>query len=340
MSQDTAVQRAPDGRSTGRRLAFVGGAPRSGTTLLQNMLDSHPHILGLPEFIALPEIMEVRDYLHELVDREWIDRICSHADIDESVARLVHDLLHARVPEDPGIRLVTEKTPEDIFVFEALQAVFPEARFVIVVRDPRAVVASLQRVRGRFLSMGRMPAPRTRTLRAATTSTTEALASADRALRAAPERILLVRYEDLVREPGRESRRVTDFLGLAWSQRMTSPSRFDHPGEKAITLSGAWYDAASYNQDPDPSRADRWRTDMSPLAQAIVTTWVDRHLVSGLLDGYDLAPVSHGRARAAVARVVTAAWELGDRMEGLTGYLRPTTLALWLRARWAARHGG
>lgn len=344
MSQDMAAQRARGRRQTGHGLAFVGGAPRSGTTLLQNMLDSHPHVLGLPEFIALPEIMEVRDYLHDLVDREWIDRICTHQDIDASVARLIRELLLARVPEDPAIRLVTEKTPEDIFVFEALQAVLPEARFVVVVRDPRAVVASLLKVRRRFLAMGRMPAPRTRTLRAATTSTTDALDSAGRARRAASDRILAVRYEDLVREPERETRRVVEFLGLSWSGDMTTPSRFDHPGEKAITLSGAWYDAASFNQDPDPSRADRWRSTMSPLTQAVVATHVTRHVDPGpaadLLADYDLSPGAYGRLRVALARLVVTWWVLADRLEGLTDYLRPSTVLLWLRARWARRRGG
>ena len=44
----------------GSRFIFVGGAPRSGTTLVQNMLDSHPDILGGPEFIHIPDIINLR----------------------------------------------------------------------------------------------------------------------------------------------------------------------------------------------------------------------------------------------------------------------------------------
>lgn len=41
----------------GERLIFTGGAARSGTTLVQNILDSHPDIVGGPEFLHLEDLM-------------------------------------------------------------------------------------------------------------------------------------------------------------------------------------------------------------------------------------------------------------------------------------------
>lgn len=47
----------------GKRYILVGGAPRSGTTLLQNILDSHPDIVGGPEFMHLRDFVELRKTL-------------------------------------------------------------------------------------------------------------------------------------------------------------------------------------------------------------------------------------------------------------------------------------
>jgi hypothetical protein len=42
----------------------------------------------------------------------------------------------------PGIQAVGEKTPENVFLFPRLKRIFPRARFVGVVRDPRDVLAA------------------------------------------------------------------------------------------------------------------------------------------------------------------------------------------------------
>ena len=61
--------------SRGKRFVFIGGSPRSGTTLVQNILDSHPVICGGPEFHHLPDIMNLRKALRDSIAKGWIDLI-------------------------------------------------------------------------------------------------------------------------------------------------------------------------------------------------------------------------------------------------------------------------
>ena len=52
----------------GNKFIFVGGAGRSGTTMVQNVLDSHPDIIGGPQFRNIPDIIDLRKKLHELME--------------------------------------------------------------------------------------------------------------------------------------------------------------------------------------------------------------------------------------------------------------------------------
>lgn len=261
---------SPGGEAAaGRRLVFVGGAPRTGTTLVQNMLDSHPEVLGGPEFHHLPDIVDLRRRLHESLDREWIDEFCTRERADELLRKLIEAFLLplADRHERP---ILSEKTPSNVKVFGALLELFPAARCVHVVRDPRAVVASMLKVGRRAREQG-WDSPRF------TKSTLEAIGEIRRSygagLAAEAEhagRVLHVRYEDVVTDPAGESRRMCEFLGLDWSDRMVHPGRFEHVGASPI-VNEVWYREEEYQRDPDPAELGKWRGRLSGWQEAAVT---------------------------------------------------------------------
>lgn len=246
------------------RLIFVGGSPRSGTTLVQNMLDCHPEVLGGPEFLHLPDIIALGKKLHASIDREWIDLFCDHETVDRMLRRLCLDLLLPLADRMQAPRL-SEKTPENVLVFPELARLFPNARFIHVVRDPRAIVASLLQVGERARRKGRKPAPFTADVDAAIRRVRRSLEKGAQAVREHPERVLTVRYEDVVENPERETRRICDFLGLQWTPAMCTPGHQPHLGEAAITEKSdeLWYDRRSYYRNPDPSNQDKWRRQLT-----------------------------------------------------------------------------
>ena len=108
-----------------RRLVFVVGSPRSGTTFLGNALGS------LPGFVDLGEVAPLKAAIPRLYDEPRAPQ-----DIRAILDRV------RRLGLVTGLRAV-EQTPEVSFVLgEALQA-FPEARAVHIVRDGRDVACSL-----------------------------------------------------------------------------------------------------------------------------------------------------------------------------------------------------
>jgi hypothetical protein len=271
----------------GAAFIFVGGAARSGTTLLQNMLDSHPDICGAPEFHHIVDIALLRKRLHQSVRNGTIDLICSHEDVDRCLCDLVEGLL-LPVKARSGCRYLSEKTPENVLAFPELVGLFPEAHFVHVVRDPRAVIASMLQVGKRAKRVHWPTQDFTHSVLAAVSYIRQCLEAGLTASRMAPERVATVWYEKLVTDPEAETKRLCSFFGIDWSGAMLHPGSRHHLGEKASTSLNLWYNSKSFNRDPEATDIDKWRNELSLTQQAIIATAFrnDRRLKHL---GYDLS---------------------------------------------------
>jgi len=256
----------------GERFIFVGGAPRSGTTLLQNILDSHPKICGGPEFLHLPDIVTLRAKIRQDIDRGWIDRYCSSKSLDELICGLIEQFL-LPLADSRQCNFLSEKTPENVLVFSDLMAMLSGARFLHVIRDPRGTIASMLQVGRRAKEKNIKMTGYTSTLNDAILFVKRCLDAGFNASKSSPDRVLTVQYEKLTSYPENESRRICDFLGVAWSSRMLSPANYNHLGQEAITKNSGeiWYDSASYNRDPHTESIEKWKRDLSPAAQVAIT---------------------------------------------------------------------
>lgn len=249
------------------RLIFVGGAPRSGTTMVQNILDSHPDICGGPEFDRVPDIVTLRNKLRSSVESERISAFCAAEDIDREVGLFIERLL-LPYAEKQGCGLISEKTPWNALVFRELLEIFPRARFIFCVRDPRAVVSSMLEVGKRAQKKGTRGPRFTRTVYSAV----NVIKNSNEAGFDAAEfsdRVLTMVYERLVVDPEEETKRLCDFLGVTWSAEMLRSGEKKHEGEKV--LDGIWYDREMYNSNPDPGRMHGWQKQLSPIQRVAVS---------------------------------------------------------------------
>lgn len=127
---------------------FIVGSPRSGTTWLQLLLaqfdavataqETHlfSRYLG-PVLSRWDESLEEATGLHTVLGEDTFVACCRQF----AVATL-----EAILQSKPGATIAVEKTPGHVFHIASISTLLPEARFLHILRDPRAVASSLLRV--------------------------------------------------------------------------------------------------------------------------------------------------------------------------------------------------
>lgn len=124
---------------------FIGGAGRSGTTLLRVILDSHPNIACGPEFKFTPILTELWYQLqnnYKQFSEMFNEYHISDTDIDKITGDMLISFLDKyRISQNK--QRIAEKSPNNILVFFQLHRILPQSPLIHMVRDGRDVVASL-----------------------------------------------------------------------------------------------------------------------------------------------------------------------------------------------------
>jgi len=135
------------------QLFFVGGAPRSGTTWLQYLLDSHPEVSCRGEGLfmkhlaePLQAMMTARRQALEAKNSTVFRHSCGYPlpaseDVESLLGSAVLLALEHQRAGKP-CRAIGEKTPENVFFFRRMKQLFPGAKFIGIARDPRDVLTS------------------------------------------------------------------------------------------------------------------------------------------------------------------------------------------------------
>ena len=150
-----------------------------------------------------------------------------------------------------------------------LMTLFPDAKFIQIIRDPRAVIASMLRVGKRGKKEGWRTQPFTHSTFAAIKYIRRCYDSAKKTSELFPDRMTSVHYEDLVTNPEKEMKRLCNFIDAEWTPKMLSPEKVSHLGEQAIT-NKVWYTKAEYNRGVVTSELDKWKSQLNCIQKAII----------------------------------------------------------------------
>lgn len=302
-----------EARQFNRRGFFIGGCPKSGTTLLLSLMDSHPQLVVLLEetfyledrrkYLALPShharlhrLLEKTDLRqlgmgrtessHKVISSD--ERDYSGFDYQRFVALaenfiqqpwmndslLFSELIRAYAivlgaDWQHCVRWVEKSTSNEVW-HVAMDELFPDAKLVQMVRDPRAVFASRKKhVTNRYGQHKKAH----RLVREWNRSSQEIPR-----LRRNPDCFLVVRYEDLVKNPKEIMQAVCRLGGFDFIEKLLQPTRAgtDWQGNSAFQATFTGINTAP---------ADQWKD----LLTEHEIWWIELHCRKGMeLAGYPL----------------------------------------------------
>jgi len=246
-----------------QRHAFLVGFPRSGTTLLEQALAGHPDVAALEEAPTLADA-----YAEFMTAPEGLERLARLSPAEAEHWRGVY----WRVVADHGARaegqLFLDKAPAGTLYLPLIAKLFPAAKVLFAVRDPRDVVLSCFRNSFQMNALTYAFTDLTETARcyAATMSLAEVYGQV------LPIQPLEVRYERLVDDFASELGRIAGFLGLEVTPAMLDVAAT--AGRRVVRTPSAPQVRAGLNRQG----LGRWRAyadELAPVAP-ILAPWLVR----------------------------------------------------------------
>lgn len=252
---------APSGHGPADAHIFLLGYPRSGTTLVENILAGAPGVVALEE---RPTLVDADSYL---VEDDGLDRLLA-ADKSEIVA--LREAYWRRVAAnggDPTGKIVVDMNPMNGMKLPLIARLFPDARIVVMRRDPRDIVLSCfrQNFRVGAVALSFTTLAGTAEHYATTTALTE------QCLALLPLDYHIVPYDVLVAEFDSTTRALCAFTGVDWSPRLR---RFD----RVARLRGVTTASANQVRRGLYDGRGKWRRYANQLAPVlpILDPWVER----------------------------------------------------------------
>lgn len=241
---------------------FVGGCSRSGTTLLGAMLGSHSKCLCTPESQFKSDILgDIQDnagidaeQIFNKIEGSWrytiwdLERESVELEGNDSYADLIMSIVktYGKKVGKPDADIWVDHTPENIKYVASLSEIFTNARYIHLVRDGRAVASSI-------MSLDWGP---NSVFMAAHWWASELAAGLAAESFLDKDRIMRVRYEDLVLRTEETLTKVCQFIEVEYQHEMVKAQGFNVPEytKNQHSLIG---------DRPDSGRVDDWLKKLS-----------------------------------------------------------------------------
>ncbi|HEX9138529.1 MAG TPA: tetratricopeptide repeat protein [Steroidobacteraceae bacterium] len=229
------LERERSGAINARRPVFVVGMPRSGTTLIEQILASHPAGFGAGEL----------SYWNTAAANYESSVFATNAS-PGAVSTFGEGYLKVLQSLAPDAMRVVDKMPANFMNLGLMHAALPEARIIHVRRHPIDTCLSV------YFQNFSTALPYANDLEDLAHYYSEYLRMIAhwRAV-LPPDRLLEIRYEALINEPEVWSRRLVEFIGLPWDPRCLE----FHTVSRRVTTASKW----QVRQKISKSSIDRWR---------------------------------------------------------------------------------
>lgn len=247
---DNQKAKACEGKGDDRKAPiFITGLPRSGTTLIEQIISSHPKVA------AGGEMSLINGPIAKLVT----DIAAGKADYGKDFAEVGRTYADQLALRQPGHEIVTDKSISTYVHLGFIPLALPRAKIIVVRRDPRDSCLAL--LKQRFKD-----GEHRYTYSMEWTAQFYKLFAQQVAFwrEHAPDAFIEVHYEDIISDQDGQTRRMLEYCGLPWDDACLN----FHENKRAVkTLSTAQVRQPLYSSSVGAWK--RYETDLEPLFKAL-----------------------------------------------------------------------
>ncbi|MCP4148295.1 MAG: sulfotransferase [bacterium] len=273
--------------ANGERPFFIIGSGRSGNTLMRAILTAHTDIAIPPESYVMQSVYR-KFKLYRFMEWQDLVRIIvadfqSHKEFytweldltpvyrplfslkkkDRTLARIIDEIYSLYMREKyPGATIWGDKTPLNTLYLQWIRKIFPAARYIHIQRDGRDVVAS-------YIKTGLIT-----DIEGACHRWNESINQAENLARSLPSKQYMeIKYENLVRQPEKETREICRFLQIEYQEKMPATENNALPGD-AQTLTHHQNVANPINTNA----IGKWETQLTEEQKQIIQLKLKKNL--------------------------------------------------------------
>lgn len=203
-----------------QQIIFVGGVPRSGTTLVRTMLDAHPEIHCGEETRVIPRILGMRSRWarSDKETRRLREAGLDSTLLDQATRAFISNII---IGHGQAANYLCNKDPMVLTYMHDVLRMYPKAKFVMMIRDGRAVAYSIV---SRNITISGV---NNREYKSAALFWNKIMTRISRDCRVlGGDRCLAVFYEKLVQNPREWMAKILDFVGVPWNENVLHHSEF------------------------------------------------------------------------------------------------------------------
>lgn len=249
---------------------FLVGFPRSGTTLLEQILDCHPALQTMEEMPAAAAMEQV------FLSRNG-DRPEALADLDPVQVGELRQAYYSEVGRHlerrPGTLLV-DKLPLNLVRVPLIWRVFPNARFILALRHPCDVCLSC--FMQSFSANEAMAS--FSTLESTVRTYAAVMGLWQDYVHALPLRHHALRYEDMVTDLEKEARSLLDFLGVGWNEAVLNHT--EHARQRGVINTPSYHQVTQPIYQHAKYRWKRYAREFEPM-MPILNPFIERFGYTG-----------------------------------------------------------
>ncbi len=248
---------------------FLISQPGAGSTMLQKLLAEHHDIYSFQEgWLALDLLtLNRKDGIQTFYNRDIFHRYVGdivqevgEGQLNKSI-KCFFDTFYKEVGEKGGYKFILDKTPRYFLVIDRLKQVFPDAKFIFLIRNPLSIFMS--KLRGGALSLTQFASENHLDL-------ITAIENFHKHKEENSPNDLFIKYEDLLDDHESHLTNIQNFLGL---KDIIKISNYQSKN------TGSNYGDGSGNvnrfSSPEKKLADKWKLEVNPVKASYLMTYLE-----------------------------------------------------------------